>query len=235
MMVLFAGLLVLLAVMAASRWFAATPPAMVLKTARWTGALLLGGAILVLAVTGRLGWALAGLAALIPWLMRLIQARHAYRAFRAWSGRGGGVKTASSNQSRVETRFLRMSLDHDSGVLSGEVRDGPFAGRPLSQLSFAEAFDLYRFCGADPQSVQLLESWLDRTWPDWRAASGAGEADDGRMTREEACRILGLSPDADRDAIKEAHHRLMVKLHPDHGGSTYLAAKINQAKDFLLK
>lgn len=235
MMVLLAGLLVLLAVVATSRWFASTPPAAVLKTARWSGVLLFAGGILMLAVTGRLGWALAALAALIPWLMRLIQVRNAYRVFRAWSGRGGGVKAASGNQSRVETRFLRMTLDHDSGVLSGEVRDGPFAGRTLSQLSFAEALDLYRFCGADPQSVQLLESWLDRIWPDWRAASGVREADNGRMTREEACQILGLAPDADRDAIKEAHRRLMVKLHPDHGGSTYLASKINQAKDVLLK
>ena len=55
------------------------------------------------------------------------------------------------------------------------------------------------------------------------------------MSRQEACDILGVAPDANRDAIKEAHHRLMVRLHPDHGGTNYLAAKINQAKDLLIK
>ena len=108
----------------------------------------------------------------------------------------------------------------------------------MSQLSFEEALALHRFCAADPQSAQLLEAWLDRIWPDWREASDphvAGPRESGPMSRREACEILGVAPDAGFDAIKAAHHRLMVRLHPDHGGSNYLAAKINQAKDLLLK
>jgi DnaJ-domain-containing protein 1 len=131
-----------------------------------------------------------------------------------------------------------MTLDHDSGSLSGEVRDGPFAGRLLSQLSFDEALDLYRSCAADPQSAQLLEAWLDRIWPDWRetmAPHGGASSAPGPMSRQEACDILGVAMDDSREAIKEAHRRLMIRLHPDHGGSNYLAAKINQAKDLLLK
>jgi hypothetical protein len=235
---LFAGLLVLIAVMMIGRWFVASPPASVLRTAKWTGGGILAGAVVLLAVSGRLGWALAALAGLIPWLMRMVQLHALLRMLRARFRPGAGVKAASGGGSRIETRFLRMDLDHDSGLLSGMVLDGPFAGRPLSQLSFDEAVSLYRYCGADPQSAQLLEAWLERTWPDWRetaAPHAKPDASAGPMSRQEACDILGVAPDAGPAAIKEAHHRLMIRLHPDHGGSNYLAAKINQAKDLLLK
>jgi hypothetical protein len=238
MTLMFVGLLILVAVMMVSRWFVAASPASVLRGAKWTGGIVLVGAALLLVVTGRVGWALAALAGLIPWLVRLFQLSHVFRLLRSGFRRGGGANASSGGGSRVETRFLHMTLDHDSGVLSGEVVDGPLAGRPLSQLSFEEALALHRFCAADPQSAQLLEAWLDRIWPDWREAADphvAGPRESGPMSRQEACAILGVAPDAGLDAIKEAHHRLMVRLHPDHGGSNYLAAKINQAKDLLLK
>ncbi|MGC2204071.1 MAG: DnaJ domain-containing protein, partial [Stellaceae bacterium] len=87
---------------------------------------------------------------------------------------------------------------------------------------------------------------LDRVRPDWRDelagagarssgnAGGTARPASGDMTVEEAYAILGLGPGADAEAIKEAHRRLMVKLHPDHGGSDYLATKINRARDVLL-
>jgi hypothetical protein len=168
----------------------------------------------------------------------VIHLHSAFRTLRARFRSGGGVHAAAGSGSRIETRFLRMTLDHDSGVLSGTVMDGPFAGRLLSQLSFDEVLDLHRYCGADPQSAQILEAWLDRTWPDWRAAApphAKAATASGPMSRQEACEILGVAADADRQAIKNAHRRLMIRLHPDHGGSNYLAAKINQAKDLLLK
>jgi hypothetical protein len=135
-----------------------------------------------------------------------------------------------------------MTLAHDSGDLDGVVRDGRFRGRRLGELSDIELGELLAECRLDDdESARLLEAYLDRARPDWRAWSGAAGATDGvsptpstAMTREEAYRILGLSPGADEKAIRDAHRRLMVKLHPDQGGSDYLAAKINQAKDLLL-
>ncbi len=237
LLAIFIGLLVLLAVMIIGRWFSAAPPAAIVRTVRWTGGGLLLGLVLLLALSGRLGWALAAVAGLSPWLMRAIHLHTVFRTLQGRFGAAAGVRAAAGGGSRIETRFLRMVLDHDSGLLSGHVLAGPSAGRSLSQLSFVEAMELYHFCAADPQSVQLLEAWLDRTWTDWRkTAAPHQEADGGgQMTRQEAWDILGLAPDATPAMIKEAHRRLMIRLHPDHGGSNYLAAKINQAKDLLLR
>jgi DnaJ-domain-containing protein 1 len=133
-----------------------------------------------------------------------------------------------------------MSLDHDSGALSGQIIDGPNAGRSL------DAFDLPQLIAMmpafDAESVALLESYLDRRFPAWRhhaqgdaAGRQRGPAATGKMTDEEAYQILGLQPGAGRDDISRAHRALMKKLHPDQGGSTYLAARVNEAKDTLLR
>jgi hypothetical protein len=91
----------------------------------------------------------------------------------------------------------------------------------------------------DRESVPLIEAYLDRAWPDWRAGESGGADEEGAgtapMTEREAWGILDLEPGASQEDIKAAHHRLMKKLHPDQGGSTYLATKINQAKDLLLR
>ena len=136
-----------------------------------------------------------------------------------------------------------MSLDHDSGEMDGVVREGRFQGRSLSELELAQLLELLAECRAqDQHSAQVLEAWLDREHGDaWReqdpgsgADPGAAAPDTGRMTVREAREILGVGESATRDDIVGAHRRLMQRLHPDRGGSTYLAAKVNEAKELLL-
>jgi DnaJ domain len=159
-----------------------------------------------------------------------------------FGGLFGGLnsKRSPGQASRVRSQFLEMSLDHDSGELNGRIVAGPFAGRSLDE------FDLPRLAamipGFDSESVSLLESYLDRRFPAWRqdaegntARGGGRPASNGKMTEEEAYQILGLQPGAGRDDIGRAHRALMKKLHPDQGGSTYLAARVNEAKDTLLR
>ena len=132
-----------------------------------------------------------------------------------------------------------MSLNHDTGEMNGEVLQGRFRGRNLDTLSKEELMELLRECRAqDDQSASVLEAYLDRMhgddWRDEADARSDGGTATGTMTQEEAYEVLGLERGATREQIVEAHRHLMQKLHPDRGGSTYLAAKINQAKDLLL-
>jgi DnaJ domain len=186
--------------------------------------------------TGRFGLALITIGATFM----------AVRAMRraATGGLGEfGSRARDQQSSEVVTDSLRMQLDHGTGELDGEVLRGPFAGRSLASLGLLELLDLLTGCQRDdPRSVPLLETYLDRRQPDWRAHA-AGEQADGpgakagvtsAMDEATAYSILGLPPGAGADEIKAAHRRLMTKLHPDHGGSSYLAAQLNQAKDFLL-
>lgn len=193
-------------------------------------AVLLGtGIIVFFAATGRLGpigWA----ALLLPLLLRLRQIRQVFRNMRGPS---------PGRSSDVETRFLRMELDHDSGVLRGTVIAGQYQGRTLDELTLDELLDLLRECRVnDPQSASVLESYLDRVhgaaWRGGGDGGGQAAAPDGAMTREEALDILDLSPGASEQDIREAHRRLLRANHPDRGGSTFIAAQINRAKDVLL-
>jgi hypothetical protein len=153
---------------------------------------------------------------------------------------GGGAQRSAGQASRVRSQFLDMMLDHDSGALSGRIVDGPNAGHSLDDFDLPQL--LAMTAGFDAESVALLESYLDRRFPAWRQnaqGDAAGRqrrtATSGKMTEEEAYQILGLQPGAGRDDISRAHRALMKKLHPDQGGSTYLAARVNEAKDTLLR
>ena len=241
------GIALLAGLLLAGRWFIAADPKTLVKVLKG----LLFGVIGLVAVffllTGRLAWALFALPALLPWFMRARSAHRMYKTFSRMAAAGGGGPGAGTGQSSdVETRFLRMALNHDSGQMTGEVLEGDYAGRTLDSMSMDEVVDLLRVCWIEDQpSAQVLEAYLNRVHPDWRQSPGgaaAGDADSGRqgsprggdMTRAEALDVLGLDDGASEKDIKDAHHRLIGGLHPDHGGSTYLAAKINQAKDVLL-
>jgi len=165
-----------------------------------------------------------------------------YLLWGSTSGPWGASSRRSKGQSsRITTEHLEMELDHDTGEMRGRVLKGLFKDRDIDSLSPADMALLWQDCRhTDPQSAQLIEAYLDRVHPSWREDMARGESDmsrgpDGRMDLEEALDILGLKPGADAEDIRRAHRDLMLKLHPDRGGSTYLAAKINEAKDVALK
>ena len=151
-----------------------------------------------------------------------------------WSRKSAGQK------SRVATGILVMELDHDSGKMTGKVISGPYKGVSLEEMNSTDLKSLYDRCArASDQSISLLEAWLDRNKPEWRetwtGTDKARQASTGAMSRDEALSVLGLKPAATNEDIKNAHRRLMKDFHPDRGGSDYIAAKINQAKDNLLQ
>ena len=138
--------------------------------------------------------------------------------------------------------MFEMHLAHASGELTGSVLAGPLEGRPLETLPRAECLALYAAAlSDDPDGARLLETYLDRRFAGWReTAQGQSEAGSGRggsasMSAQEAYQVLGLTAGAGPEEIVRAHRLLMKKLHPDHGGSTSLAARVNQAKDVLLR
>ncbi len=149
-------------------------------------------------------------------------------------------KKSAGQKSRVATGILAMELDHDSGKMTGRVISGPYKGVSLEEMNSTDLKSLYDHCArASDQSISLLEAWLDRNKPEWRetwtGTDRAKQASTGAMSRDEALSVLGLKAGATNEDIKNAHRRLMKDFHPDRGGSDYLAAKINQAKDILLQ
>ena len=198
--------------------------------------------VVILALTGRLHFLFVLLAFLFPLLRRMLP-------FILTGSGSGGAKARSGNQSHVSSDILEMTLDHDSETMSGKILKGPMAERELADLGENEFIELLRYCREhDEDSARLLETYLDRRFGDsWRAdddtgdnnsngnsGEGLGSSNDGPLTESEALDILGLEPGASRKEIIQAHRRMMQKLHPDHGGSNYLAARVNEAKERLL-
>jgi DnaJ domain len=171
-----------------------------------------------------------------------------------FSGRPfGSAQKSPGQKSQVRTDKLEMQLDHDSGHMDGRSLSGRFAGRALSSLSDREAMELLaELHSAGAREAALMEAYLDWRLPNWREQASAdewqprgfaegehteaprGRARPNRMSVEEAYAVLGVKKTASEEEIKQAHRKLMMKMHPDQGGSTYLAARINEAKEVLL-
>ncbi|MFK8040717.1 molecular chaperone DnaJ [Congregibacter sp.] len=190
--------------------------------------------VILLTLAGKMHWVGAAITGLLvaarqslPLLIRLFPMLSSLRS----------QTTASSQKSTVTTRILRMHLDHESGALSGEVLEGPQKDWLLDEMDREQLDSLRQYCeNNDTESVQLLDGYLEQRFQYTAQEDSAQEQTaSGDMSRKEALEVLGLGDDADETAIVDAHRKLMQKLHPDRGGSDYLAAKINQAKDLLTK
>jgi hypothetical protein len=159
--------------------------------------------------------------------------------------RKSGSDQAQSKSAHRRTAMIDMQFDASQDVLSGTVLAGPFEGKSLSALSKEQSEELYRAClYSDPEGAKLLEAYLNRRFPGWSAAHNArahargGQTRfnvTGEMSEKEAYEVLGLQPGAAREDIARAHRSLMKKLHPDHGGTTSLAARVNEAKEVLMR
>ena len=228
---LFGGVAILGGLLLLVYLFVNADPAKLARGAKWVGLGAAGVLFLFLLLTGRAAFIWTPLILAFPIWWRPL------RTFLA------GLRGPRANPtSEVVTPYLRMSLDHDTETMTGTVLAGRFEGMRIAELTVADLIVLLRECrAADSDGARLLEAYLDRLHPDWREAMHAGQSsppprpgsDD--MTVAEAYEILGLDPGADDAAIRAAHHRLMMQLHPDHGGTDYLATKINRARDVLLK
>jgi len=229
------------------RWLKANPNKPSRNTVMKYGAVAAIALLVLLAAAGRLNWLFALIGSLLVAGQRLLPllkfaplAQRLYARHRASQQTGG----PAGGQSRVRTAFVVMTLDHDSGEMDGEVIAGTYAGKRLGELSLHQLLQLLEECERDDrEAVDLVEAYLDRTQgPDWRTRAGepGGRREErpapGRasMTPAEAYEILGLEPGAPRDQVVDAHRRLMQRIHPDRGGSAYLASAINRAKDILL-
>ena len=218
------------------------------KAGAKAGLLAFIAGLILLTVTGKL-YILAALGTgLIVLAKRLFPFLRYFPLFQGLFQKVKAKKSAgSSKHSTVETSLLKMTLDHESGEIDGELLDTVSEGKFLSEFELPDLISLYIVAGKQyPDSTEILATYLDRKYgTDWREAANAENGsqksgqqssarDNSEMTVIEAYEVLGLDNKATEEEIIAAHRKLMLKLHPDKGGSNYLATKINQAKDLLV-
>ncbi len=216
-----------------ARWYVNAPTAQARQAAKLALGLAVGGVALLLLTRTGLPLLVGGLVSLAPMLLGL---RAALRRAKAGQGpRAGGAST-------VMSAWFEMSLNHDTGDISGRIRRGANVGRALDDLDEAELDALAAACRGDMNSSRLLSAYMARRFGRDEAANDFDGEDDasarngrsGGMTEGEALAVLGLEAGAGVDAINAAYRRLIALAHPDRGGSAYLAAQVNSARDLLL-
>lgn len=239
-----AGALILVFVLGMGYAFTQANPVTLARSLRMVGALLLGLAAVALMLTERIG--LGVFVGTVAWSL--------FTQGRIWPGgwpHYGGFPSSGSRSRRprqdqssaVRTEWIALELDHMTGEMDGEVLKGDHAGAQLSAMTREALVALFNESGADSETRRLLETYLDRRFGNaWRQTEQAQSQshsqprsrNDSAMSREEAYRVLGLEAGASNEEIRAAHRKLMLQNHPDKGGTSYLAAKINEAKDVLL-
>jgi len=168
----------------------------------------------------------------------------AQRGWLSGLGRFWPAALSRPNTLFVRSRALSMEIDPAGNPLDGQVIAGRFSGRRLSAMPVQDLLALHAELRSDHYGRSILEAYLDRRHAGWREyleqdpaagpRKGTGAARANPMTKQEAYKILGVQPGASADDIRQAHRTLMKKFHPDKGGATHLAARVNEARDFLL-
>jgi hypothetical protein len=232
---LLLGAVALIALLFLLRAFVGADPKALVRALRYAGAAVLALLAIWLLVTDRFA----------PGMFIASAAWGLFTRGHIWPGGWpsynfpGRSRSTPGQSTSVRTSWLEMELDHDTGDMRGTLLKGDHAGRRLDQLGKDALIALYQTVAQDdPETARLLEAYLDRTFGDWRPSAAAEEPRPERattgMSRAEALKVLGLQEGASEDDIRAAHRRLMLQNHPDKGGTDYIAAKINEAKDVLL-
>lgn len=247
------------------RWLANAKPADIRQLGFGLIAVILVLVGLWLLLTGKLAAMVMALFAAIPFLFRVLKFGLLWPFFKKMFGGahnwGKGASPHGANDGRrkdrfseIRTQFLVMQLEHGSGRLGGQIISGRYAGRDLDGLKLDELQLLYvECCGAQDQSRTVLETYFDRRsdcqdWRNWdcvertksnssrqeQNGGNSGFRSDG-MDATEACKILGLGKNPGRAEINHAYQTLIKAVHPDHGGSDYLASRVNAARQVLLQ
>ena len=228
------GLILLFLLVQAIKQFGRMDAATAARIARHGGGVVGMIGALLLVLRGRIG-----LAAAVASMVANFAGWKTPGGASGFSNVGGGAGSRSGRSSIARSAMVEMRLDHASGAMIGTILSGAYGGRAIEILSRPELMSLRQeLARDDPDGVSLLEAYLDRRFAGWREADQGqrqGRGGSGAMSRREAFEVLGLAEGAAAADIIRAHRTLMKKFHPDHGGSTTLAARVNQAKDVLMQ
>lgn len=204
---------------------------------------IIGGLIvisLILVAAGRMHWLGAVFAGMLAFMRQALPLAVRYFPMLSQLYRSHAPRARSPNTSTVSSRVIRMTLDHDTGKLSGVVLEGPMQGRSLDDMDEQALRILHEYCRrTDMDSARLLESYLQERFGEgqWTGTGGAESAPQAAagMSVAEALQILGLKGTPTGEEITRAYRRIIQQLHPDRGGSEYFSAKANEAREILMK